>query len=85
MSASLAGGALLLELTAPLWLAVRRTRLLFVLSVTLMHGSIWLFIGLDYWAWPMTVAAVAVPMALAPDRPLWGRPRAVSAAGAPRR
>ena len=85
MSASLAGGALLLELTAPLWLAVRRTRLLFVLSVTLMHGSIWLFIGLDYWAWPMTVAAVAVPMALAPDRPLWRRSGAVSVAGAPRR
>ena len=39
-----------------------------------MHGSIWLFIGLDYSAWPLTVAAVAVPMALAPDRPLWSRP-----------
>ena len=53
-----------------------------------MHGSIWLFIGLDYSAWPLTVAAVAVPMALAPDRPLWSRRTsrgAVSAAGAPRR
>ena len=85
VSASLAGGALLLELTAPLWLAVRRTRLLFVVSVTLMHGSIWLFIGLDYWAWPLTVAAVAVPMSLAPDRALWRRAEVVSAAGAPRR
>ena len=50
-----------------------------------MHGSIWLFIGLDYSAWPLTVAAVAVPMALAPDRPLWTPARVVSAAGAPRR
>lgn len=85
LTVSLAGGTLLLELTAPLWLAVRRTRILFVLSVTAMHGSIWLFIGLDYWAWPLTVAAVAVPMALPPDRPLWRRTDVVSAAGAPRR
>ncbi|GEK22498.1 hypothetical protein [Cellulomonas xylanilytica] len=85
MAVSLAGGALLLELTAPVWLAIRRTRIPFVAAVTLMHGSIWLFIGLDYSAWPLTVAAVAVPMALAPDRALWRRPAAVSAAGAPRR
>jgi hypothetical protein len=83
LTVALAGGALLLELTAPLWLAVRRTRLPFVASVTLMHGTIWFFIGLDYWAWPLTVAAVAVPMAL--DRPLWGRPAPVTAAGAPLR
>ncbi|WP_456786811.1 hypothetical protein [Cellulomonas sp. P5_C5] len=85
LSMGLAGGALLLELTAPVWLAVRRLRIPFVVSVTLMHGSIWLFIGLDYSAWPLTVAAVAVPMALAPDRALWRRPRVVSAAAAPRR
>lgn len=83
LTAALAGGALLLELTAPLWLAVRRTRVPFVVSVALMHGSIWLFLGLDYSAWVLTAAAVAVPTALAPDRALWSRP--VSAVGAPRR
>lgn len=76
LSQTLAGGALLLELTAPLWLAVRGTRILFVAAVFTMHTSIWLFLGIDYSAWVLTVAAVAVPMALRPERPLirprWG-------------
>jgi hypothetical protein len=66
----MATGALLLELSAPLWLAWRRTRALFVLAVAVMHGSIWLFLGLDYSAWVLTAAAVAVPMSLAPSRRL---------------
>lgn len=70
VAGSLATGALLLELTAPVWLAWRRTRALFALSVAVMHTSIWLFLGLDYSAWVLTAAAVAVPMSLAPVRRL---------------
>lgn len=70
VSQLLAGGALALELTAPLWLAIRRTRALFAVAVLLMHTSIWWFLGLDYSAWVLTAAAVAVPMSLRPERRL---------------
>ncbi|MEK8226888.1 hypothetical protein NKG05_13565 [Oerskovia sp. M15] len=56
-----------------LWLAIRVTRIPFVLAVTGMHASIWAFLGLDYSAWVLTAAAVAVPMALRPERRLLGR------------
>lgn len=61
----LAGGALALELTAVVWLSIRRTRWLFAVAVLVMHTSISLFLGLDYSAWVLTAAAVAVPMSLA--------------------
>ncbi len=70
LAGALATGALLLELTAPVWLVWRRTRALFALAVAVMHTSIWLFLGLDYSAWVLTAAAVAVPMSLAPTRRL---------------
>lgn len=57
----LASGALLLELTAPLLLLWPRTRMLFALAVAVMHTSIWACLGLDYWGWILTAAAVAVP------------------------
>ncbi|GIJ00207.1 hypothetical protein CLV28_1923 [Sediminihabitans luteus] len=60
----LAAGALLLELSAPVWLAVRVARIPFAVSVAVMHTSIWAFLGLDYSAWVLTVAAVAVPLGL---------------------
>ncbi|GIG41448.1 hypothetical protein [Cellulomonas phragmiteti] len=66
----LAGGALVLELVAPVLLAVRVTRIPFALAVLAMHGSIWAFLGLDYWAWVLTVAAVAVPLGLPRDVPV---------------
>lgn len=69
---ALAAGALALELAAPVLLAVRRTRALFALTAAVMHTSIWAFLGLDYSAWVLTVAAVAVPMAV-PAR--WWRAR----------
>ncbi|WP_081861736.1 hypothetical protein [Cellulomonas sp. HZM] len=69
----LAGGALALELTAPVWIAFRLTRGWFALAVAVMHGSIWLLLGIDYSAWILTAAAVCVPMALAPDRGLFAR------------
>lgn len=66
LAACLAGGALALELTSVVWLSIRRTRWLFAVAVFVMHTSIWLFLGLDYSAWVLTAAAVAVPMSL-PD------------------
>jgi hypothetical protein len=55
-----AAGALGLELLAPLILAIRRTRPFYILAAIGMHGSIALFLGLDYSAW-LAVVAVAVP------------------------
>jgi hypothetical protein len=54
-------GAISLELLAPLILYVRRTRPFYVLAAIGMHGSIALLLGLDYSAWVLTVAAVALP------------------------
>lgn len=71
VSGGLATGALALELTAPVWLLLwRPTRAAFAVAVAIMHASIWLFLGLDYSAWVLTAAAVAVPMSLGPDRRL---------------
>ncbi|NLD76859.1 MAG: hypothetical protein GX643_09360 [Acidimicrobiales bacterium] len=69
---ALAGGALLLEVLAPLLLLVRPTRLVFAASATLMHLSIWAFLGLDYYGWVLTVWAVVIPMTLVGDRVLTG-------------
>ncbi|HWJ84166.1 MAG TPA: hypothetical protein VNR62_01980 [Cellulomonas sp.] len=75
LAQGLAGGALALELTAPLWLAIRPTRALFAVAALVMHTSIWLLLGIDYSAWVLTVAAVTVPMSLRADRPLFPGPR----------
>jgi len=65
---ALATGALCLELLAPVLLYVAWTRIPFALAVAVMHTSIWACLGLDYSAWVLTVAAVAVPTGL-PWRP----------------
>lgn len=56
----LAGGALALELCAPLLLFWRPTRLVFAGAVTAMHLSIWACLGLDYSPWWLTVWAVTL-------------------------
>lgn len=56
----LAGGALALELGAPLLLLWRPTRLVFAAAVTAMHLSIWACLGLDYSTWWLTVWAVTL-------------------------
>jgi hypothetical protein len=56
----LAGGALALELGAPLLLLWRPTRLVFAAAVTAMHLSIWACLGLDYSPWWLTVWAVTL-------------------------
>ncbi|HWV77511.1 MAG TPA: hypothetical protein VN027_09430 [Isoptericola sp.] len=70
----LATGALCLELLAPLLLLVAWTRIPFAVAVAVMHTSIWACLGLDYSAWVLTAAAVAVPAGL-PWRPPWSRRR----------
>lgn len=63
---ALAAGALAVELSAPLLLARARTRPVFVALAALLHGGIWLTLGLDYYGWVLTVAVVALPGATAP-------------------
>lgn len=74
----LAGGALALELSAPLWLAWRPARLPFAAAVTLMHCSIWAFLGLDYSAWALTAWAVALATGILPR---WSAARGRAGAG----
>lgn len=56
-----AAGLLAVELAAPVLLAIRRTRPLFVVLAVLLHLGTWLTLGLDYWGWALTVAVVALP------------------------
>ena len=70
LTRSIALGALSLELLAPVLLYVRRTRLLFLAGSVALHGSIWIMMGLDYYAWPLTVAAAVVPTVA----PRWATP-----------
>lgn len=64
----LAFGAITLELTAPLWLAFWRTRLLFAVAATTMHATIGIAMGLDYSAWVLTVWAAVLPWDWLRDR-----------------
>ena len=55
-------GSIVFELAAPLMLWWRRGRIPFAVGAACLHGAIWLTIGLDYYGWILTVAAVAVPL-----------------------
>lgn len=68
LTQAMAGGALALEITAPLLLAWRRTRVAFAIAATAMHTSIWMFLGLDYYGWVLAVWAVVIPMTFLGDR-----------------
>jgi len=59
----MAGTAIGIELAAPLLLFLRPTRRVFLLLVAGMHTMIWVTLGLDYWGWILTVAAVTLPAA----------------------
>ena len=52
---------LAVELSAPLLLITRRGRLWFLAAVTVLHAATWLTLGLDYWAWILTVAVLVLP------------------------
>jgi hypothetical protein len=75
---ALAAGALTFELSAPLLLWCRRTRIVVPLVSLTMHLSIWVFLGLNYSSWVLTAAAVAVPFSMRWDAeartwPWWRR------------
>ncbi|MCU1497263.1 MAG: hypothetical protein JWM47_1216 [Acidimicrobiales bacterium] len=74
-----AAGALAIEVVGPLLLVRRRTRIVFVALAASLHIGIWLAHGLDYSAWVLTVAVVALPMAATVRReaPVSGTPAAV--------
>ncbi|HVQ17410.1 MAG TPA: hypothetical protein VMT27_00080, partial [Actinomycetes bacterium] len=57
----IAAVAITLELSAPLLLAGRWSRLVFAAAVAGMHAGIGLLLGLDYSAWVLTVLAVVMP------------------------
>jgi len=71
-----------LELTFPVVIFVRWTRALYALAAVFLHLTTWLLLGLDYWAWAITVPLVLVdwPAVVASARRRWGRDVAPAAA-----
>jgi hypothetical protein len=53
-------GILGVELGAPLVLVFKRLRVWWVLAVVGLHVGTWILLGLDYWAWALTVPLVFV-------------------------
>jgi hypothetical protein len=73
-----------LELTFPVVVFVRRARVWYALAAVVLHVTTWFLLGLDYWAWAVTVPLVLIdwPAAVAGLRArLQGR-RVRRAAGA---
>jgi len=48
------------ELTFPVVVFVPRLRVLFALGAVFLHVSTWFLLGLDYWAWALTVPLVLI-------------------------
>jgi hypothetical protein len=48
------------ELSFPVILFIRRLRPLYALAAVFMHMTTWLVLGLDYWAWAVTVPLLLV-------------------------
>lgn len=71
-----------LELTFPVVIFVRWTRALYALAAVFLHLTTWLLLGLDYWAWAITVPLVLVdwPAVVVGARRRWGRDVAPAAA-----
>jgi len=67
-----------IELAFPLVIFVPRVRLLFALGAVFLHVSTWFLLGLDYWAW-----AITVPLVLVDWPALLDRVRARRGAGEP--
>jgi hypothetical protein len=56
------------ELTFPVVVFVRWTRALYAVAVVFLHASTWFLLGLDYWAWAVTVPLVLVDWPAVVDR-----------------
>jgi hypothetical protein len=61
------------ELSFPVILFVRRLKVLYALAAVFLHTMTWLVLGLDYWAWAVTVALLLVdwPAVVARARSNW--------------
>lgn len=72
-----------LELTFPVVIFLRWTRVLYAVAAVFLHVTTWLLLGLDYWAWAITVPLVLIdwPAALARARVWRARRLAASTAG----
>lgn len=57
-----------LELTFPVVVFVRWTRALYAAAAVFLHVSTWFLLGLDYWAWAITVPLVLVDWPAVVDR-----------------
>jgi hypothetical protein len=72
------------ELTIPVVIFVRWTRVWYAFGAVILHVTTWFLLGLDYWAWAITVPLLLIdwPAALARAR-RWRSARANRAAPAP--
>ena len=57
-----------LELTFPVVVFVRWTRALYALAAVFLHATTWLLLGLDYWAWAVSVPLVLIDWPAVVDR-----------------
>jgi hypothetical protein len=73
-----------LELTFPVVVFVRRARVWYALAAVVLHVTTWFLLGLDYWAWAVTVPLVLIdwPAAVAGLRARLRGRRVRRAAGA---
>jgi hypothetical protein len=70
-----------LELTFPVVVFVRWTRVWYAVAAVFLHATTWFLLGLDYWAWAITVMLVLIDWpALAARARAWRRPRAMGEA-----
>ena len=69
------------ELTFPVVIFVRWTRVLYAAAAVFLHATTWLLLGLDYWAWLIAVPLVLVdwPTVVAWTRGRSGRGAATAA------
>jgi len=76
------------ELSFPVVLVVRRLQALWALAAVFLHVTTWFLLGLDYWAWGLTVPLLLIDWPAAADRArAWrrrprGAARAVAGRGA---
>ena len=83
--AAKASGAFIfgLEITFPVVLFVRRLQVWYALAAVFLHITTWFVLGLDYWAWAITVSLLLVDWpALAERARGWRRGRVAVAAEA---
>lgn len=82
---SRSGGVFILgiELAFPLVVFVPRLRVWFALGAVFLHATTWFLLGLDYWAWAVTVPLVLIdwPAVARRARRRWARGEAAEAPG----